>query len=153
MRRPPPLSRALNFPATAGTAIMALGITALWWCKVDISPLLPDALLAHGQIWRLLTCILPHRDPLHLAFNLYWLWTFGTLLEEHIGPVKMFGLIAALALGSGAAEFALLDGGVGLSGVGYGLFGLLWVLGRRDERYAGAVDERTVHLFAGWFFL
>jgi len=52
-----------------------------------------------------------------------------------------------------AAEYALFEGGVGLSGVGYGLFGLLWVLARTDPRFAGAIDGRTVALFLGWFVL
>jgi tetratricopeptide (TPR) repeat protein len=47
-------------------------------------------------------------------------------------------------------EFAL--GGVGLSGVVYGFFGLLWVLSKRDDRFHAAVDERTVQLFVLWFF-
>jgi hypothetical protein len=46
----------------------------------------------------------------------------------------------------------LARGGIGLSGVGYGLFGLLWVLSRRDERFRDAIDARTVQLFVGWFF-
>jgi hypothetical protein len=43
-------------------------------------------------------------------------------------------------------------GGVGLSGVGYGLFGLLYVLSQYDERFRDSVDKSTVNLFIGWFF-
>src|SRR5262249_51769424 len=39
----------------------------------------------------------------------------------------------------------------GLSGVVYGLFGLLWILGRNDSRFAGVVDGGTVGLFLIWF--
>src|SRR5262249_15934972 len=42
---------------------------------------------------------------------------------------------------------------VGLSGVGYGLFGFLWVLNRKDPRFADVVDRNTVALFLGWFVL
>ena len=58
-----------------------------------------------------------------------------------------------LAIGSGVAEYAFLEGGIGLSGVGYGLFGLLWVLSRSDSRFFGLVDNQVVTLFIGWFFL
>ena len=44
-------------------------------------------------------------------------------------------------------------GGVGLSGVGYGLFGMLWVLSRNDKRFQGAIDRQTITLFVCWFFL
>ena len=51
------------------------------------------------------------------------------------------------------AEQALFYGGVGLSGVVYGLFGLLWVLSRRDSRFRDAMDRQTVQLMVAWFFL
>ncbi|HYO11168.1 MAG TPA: rhomboid family intramembrane serine protease [Tepidisphaeraceae bacterium] len=154
MRRPPPFSRAIDYPATAGTWLLALGVTIAFWAKADLSPLLPDARLAHGQLWRLLTSALPHREPFHLAFNLYWLWILGTVVEDRLGAARTFALFAFLAAGAQAAEYALLDGGVGLSGVGYGLFGMLWVVGRRDpERLGEAVDRTTATLFLAWFFL
>ena len=42
---------------------------------------------------------------------------------------------------------------MGLSGAGYGLFGLLWVLSRRDPRFHDALDSRTTGLFVIWFFV
>jgi hypothetical protein len=87
-----------------------------------------------------------------LAFNLYWLWVFGTIVEQVFGHLRTAALIALFALGSSSLEFAFGLGGVGLSGVGYGLFGLLWVLSRRDDRFRDAVDWRTVQLFVIWFF-
>jgi GlpG protein len=107
----------------------------------------------HGQPWRLVTSTLPHIDVIHLAFNLYWLWVFGTRLEDTLGRWALAGLMLFFAVGASAAEYALFQGGVGLSGVGYGLFGLLWVLSRKDPRFAGAVDGQTVALFLGWFIL
>jgi membrane associated rhomboid family serine protease len=107
----------------------------------------------HGEPWRLLTAALPHANALHLAFNVCWLWIFGTLLEEVLGHARLLALIVLFAVGSMAAEYAFFSGGVGLSGVGYGLFGLLWVLSSRDRRFAGAVDARTVRFFVGWFLL
>jgi GlpG protein len=107
----------------------------------------------HGQLWRLITSTLPHVNFLHLAFNLYWLWVFGTLVEEIFGHVRAAAVILLLAVGSSAAEYAVTVGGVGLSGVGYGLFGLLWMLSRTDNRFWGSIDSQTIALFVGWFFL
>ena len=62
-------------------------------------------------------------------------------------------LILLFAIGSSAFEFAFSSGGVGLSGVGYGLFGLLWILSKRDDRFQDAIDSRTIQLFVVWFFI
>jgi membrane associated rhomboid family serine protease/Tfp pilus assembly protein PilF len=132
---------------------MAVAITAMtgsgrWpMDRFDVGPT-----AFHGEPWRLLTSVLPHVNALHLLFNVYWLWVFGTLLEEVLGHARLLGLIVLFAAGPMAAEYAVFSGGVGLSGVGYGLFGLLWVLSSRDRRFAGAVDARTARLFVGWFF-
>ncbi len=47
-----------------------------------------------------------------------------------------------------------LDGvSVGLSGVVYGLWGMLYILSKRDERFRREVDAKTSQLFIGWFVL
>lgn len=147
----PSLKDFPRYPVIAGTAVLAIGVTIAWWARVDISPLVANAEIRRGEVWRLLTSIFPHIDVLHLAFNVYWLWVFGALVEDVYGHAKTAALIVLFAVGSNAFDFALSHGGVGLSGVGYGLFGLLWILSKHDERFRGAVDERTVTLFIGWF--
>jgi membrane associated rhomboid family serine protease len=119
---------------------------------MDVSPLFETPMIRRGELWRLVTSMFPHAGGLHLVFNVYWLWVFGTLIEEVFGHLKTAALILLFAVGSGAWEFALASGGVGLSGVGYGLFGLLWMLSRYDQRFSDAIDARTVQLFVGWFF-
>lgn len=151
MRRPPKWTEFPKYPVTAGMSILAIGVTTAWWSKADISPLFATAMIRRGQLWRLVTDIFPHAGILHLVFNIYWLWVFGTLIEQVYGHIRTALLIVLLAVGSGAMEFAFALGGVGLSGVGYGLFGFLWVLSSRDDRFHDAVDKKTVALFVGWF--
>jgi len=153
MSRTPKWSEIPKYPVIAGVATLAVGITIAWWAKVDISPLFDTAEIRRGQLWRLFTAIFPHLDILHLAFNLYWLWILGTRVEEVYGHAKTAMLIALLAVGSSSLDFAFDRGGVGLSGVGYGLFGLLCVLRDRDDRFRGAIDQRTIKLFVGWFLI
>ena len=131
---------------------MAISVTLASWAKVDVSLLYETGMIRRGELWRLVTSIFPHVDALHLIFNVYWLWVFGRLIEETYGHLKTAGLILLFGAGSGALEFAFAAGGVGLSGVGYGLFGLLWVLSRHDERFAEALDNKTIQLFVFWFF-
>jgi membrane associated rhomboid family serine protease len=153
MRQPPKWTEFIKYPVTAGTGLLAIGVTLAWWAKLDVSPLFESAMVRRGEVWRLITSIFPHIDVLHLIFNLYWLWVFGTLVEEVYGHFKTAGLFLLFAVGPNALEYAFSVGGVGLSGVGYGLFGLLWVLSRRDERFRDAIDTRTIQLFVVWFFI
>ena len=142
-----------KYPVTAGTVVLAIGVTIAWWSKVDISPLFETAMIRRGEFWRPFTSAFPHTGIFHLAFNVYWTWVFGTVVEEVYGHLRTAAVFALFAFGSGTFEFALAAGGVGLSGVGYGLFGLLWILSSRDDRFHDAVDQRTVRLFLGWFVL
>jgi GlpG protein len=152
MRTPPSLLFWNRYLITTITALLALLVTLSWWGGVDISFLFCGAEVSQGELWRLVTSTLPHVNLIHLAFNLYWLWVFSTAVEGVFGHWRTFALLSLLAFASSAAQYALSDGGVGLSGVGYGLFGLLWVLSRKDPRFANVVDGQTVWLFVGWFF-
>jgi membrane associated rhomboid family serine protease/Flp pilus assembly protein TadD len=154
MRRPPDYSQFPRFPVTGGTILLAALVSLAYWGKVlDVTPLFADGNVRRWQLWRLVSSALPHGSPLHLLFNVYWTWVFGTLVEETFGHLRTFALFVLLALGSGAAEYAFLEGGIGLSGVGYGLFAFCWVLSRRDARFAGAVDSNTTSVFVIWFFV
>jgi membrane associated rhomboid family serine protease len=153
MHPPPPLSQSPRYPIT--TCILALALVAAFRCLNghDINPVfLSNAGDCLREPWRLFTATFFHIGPLHLIFNLYWVWVFGTLIEGRFGHAAMLGIFVFLAAGSMAAELAFFHGGVGLSGVGYGLFGMLWVLSSRDNRLCGAVDRQTVQLFVAWFF-
>lgn len=153
MRSPPSPVRLPAYPVAGGISLMAIAVTAMTGLRrwpierFDVGPT-----TFHGEPWRLLTSALPHLDPLHLLFDVYWFWVFGTLLEEVLGHVRVLALVVLFAAGSAAAQYAVGVGGVGLSGVGFGLFAMTWVLTPRDRRFAGAVDTRTVQLFGVWFF-
>lgn len=152
MRQPPKWTEFAKYPVTTGTALLAAGVTLASWGKMDVTPLVENAMIRHGELWRLVTSIFPHVGALHLIFNVYWLWIFGTLVEQVYGPFKTMGLFLLFAIIPNSLEYAFASGGVGLSGVGYGLFGLLWVLSKKDERFRDSIDSRTIQLFVVWFF-
>lgn len=132
---------------------MAVMATVAWHTGTDISPLFMNFRAGRGELWRLVTSALPHVDALHLLFNLYWLWVFGSAVEATFGHLRTAAILLFFAAGSATAEYAAFDGGVGLSGVGYGLFGLLWVLSHWDDRFRDTVDAQTIGLFVAWFIL
>lgn len=148
------LAKLFNrFPVTSVTCLLAVVASLAWWTGGNISLLTVNYQVWSGQFWRPLTTTFPHVNLVHLAFNLYWIWRFGSRIEQVYGPLRTAGLYALLAVGSSLAEYDFGGQGVGLSGVGYGLFGFLCVLSRRDQRFVGTVDNQIVVLFIGWFFL
>jgi membrane associated rhomboid family serine protease len=153
VRPGPRLTEFPRYPIAAGLSLLAIVVTGAWWLGRDVSPLLETAMIRRGELWRLVTSILPHDGILHLGFNVYWIWVFGTLLEQVLGPIKTAGLVLLFGAVPNALEFAFLTGGIGLSGVGYGFFGLLWILASRDERFRDAVDPMTAQVFIAWFFI
>src|SRR5215471_16442845 len=140
MRPPPKLAEFFRYPVVSGTALLSVGVTAAWAAGLDVSRLFESPMIRRGELWRLATSMFPHLGVLHLFFNIYWLWVFGTLVEQVYGSVKAIGLILLFAIGPNALEYAFSVGGVGLSGVGYGLVGLLWVLSKKEERFRDAID-------------
>jgi len=137
---------------SAGVSLLAVFVTALDKTGRSIDKLVMTVRAFEGEPWRLVTSALPHGNALHLLFNIAWIWTLGTLLEERFGAVRLLGLMVLLAAGSEAAEYAFFRGGIGLSGVVYGLYGLLWVLSRTDKKLRGLADGRTTQIFIAWFF-
>lgn len=153
MRRPPSLTQANRYPLTACVGVTAIIASIAWWSKVDMGLFFTTWETWPTQPWRLVLSVFPHIDVLHLVFNLYWLWFFGTYVEKQFGVLRAAGIYLFLAVGSSATEFAVYDGGVGLSGVGYGLFAMLWVLSQTRHELKEVIDKNIVTLFVGWFFL
>ena len=101
----PRLRKLPYYPVTAGAAALAIGVTLASWAKVDISPLYVGPMVRRGELWRLVKSVLPHVGVIHLAFNDYWLWIFGTVLQEVFGHIKTLALFVRFAVGSSALEF------------------------------------------------
>ena len=140
-------------PVTLSLGAAATAVTLWRWSGGDVTALAMDYRAWSTEPWRLVTSALPHLGPIHLLFNLYWLWVFGTKIEQVLGSLNTAALMLLCAIASAAAEYAFARGGVGLSGIGYGLFGFCWVVRARDERFAAVIDPHIVQLFVGWFFL
>ena len=78
--------------------------------------------------WQLLTYALLHGGLLHLAFNMYGLWMFGSELERLWGPRRLLHYYVVSVLVAGLVQLLVVSDSpvpyptVGASG---GLFGLL----------------------------
>ena len=95
------------------------------------------------QPWQLVTYGFLHANVMHLAFNMFGLWMFGSELERLWGPRRFLGCYASSVLAGGATQLlvgAAADGiGGPVIGASAGVFGLL--LG-----YALYFPNRTVIL-------
>ncbi|MEW6737241.1 MAG: rhomboid family intramembrane serine protease [Acidobacteriota bacterium] len=113
----------------------------------------PDAIW-DGKYWALLTSVFVHIEPLHLLFNLYWLWVLGGAVERAIGSAKWIIFFIAAAVISSGIQFATSSTtGIGLSGVVYGLFGFIWISKAHFSAFEKILPKQTVAMFIAWAFL
>ena len=83
-------------------------------------------LIARGGFWRLIAATFLHASVLHIAFNLYALYLFGTMTEGIFGQRRFLAiyLVTGFAASTASYVFGPLDSlGVGASGAIFGVFG------------------------------
>ncbi|MBV9849750.1 MAG: rhomboid family intramembrane serine protease [Armatimonadetes bacterium] len=104
-----------------------------------------------GQYWGLVTGVFLHGGLLHLLFNMIWLYQLGGMLERSLNTLTyLVFVVAAAAIGSGC-ELAF-DGttGIGMSGVVYAIFGLMWAGRGRYPQWGAYATNDNLRLFLGW---
>ncbi len=81
--------------------------------------------VADGDWWRIITAGFLHAGILHLAFNMYFLYFLGTLLEPEIGKLRFAIIYVVSLLGGSFGALALSPDAVtvGASGAVFGLMG------------------------------
>lgn len=77
-----------------------------------IGALEPEAVVAHGEYWRLFTALFLHAGFLHLAFNLFALYVLGPPLERSIGTIRTLACYLISGLASSAGVVALNEIGL-----------------------------------------
>jgi GlpG protein len=134
------LTMVLLILCIAAGLVTKLGQEEAWagWLRISMAE------IRVGQVWRLFTPIFLHFTLWHLLFNLMWLQDLGSLLENKIGTWRFAGVVALVALVSNLAQYGMGGGGFGgMSGVVYGLFGYLWMRGKRDFHFGLHISPMT----------
>ncbi|MBX3441123.1 MAG: rhomboid family intramembrane serine protease [Planctomyces sp.] len=180
MRRPPnpfrlwrgiiyaPVTMTLILAATAASLVIGFGdkfepfgsLLAITPPKVFGSLTYADPqaspwqLVRDGQFWRLFTPALLHFHILHLVFNLQWIYVFGEAIERVRGSARLAGLVLVSAVASNVAQY-MYSGPMfgGLSGVGYAMFGYVWMKYRFYPRTGLIIPGILFWLFWGLFLL
>ncbi len=101
--------------------------------------------------WSLITTIFIHGSLLHILFNMIWLVQIGRVLENTLSPL-IYAVFVLAAAAAGSACEMLISGntGIGMSGVVYAMFGLMWA-GRGMFPAWGAIASRdNLRYFIGW---
>ncbi len=115
--------------------------------SVVTGDLLFAPVLAAPEPWRFLTAAFLHGGWLHIAFNMYVLFTIGPYLEAAFGRLRFAALYLLSAVGGSVGSLLLasptstswVQGSVGASGAVFGLFGALVVVQRRLNQRFGQV--------------
>lgn len=105
-----------------------------------------------GEWWRILVATLHHGSLVHLLFNAFFIWTCAALLERRLGIIVYAIFLFSAALASSLLEIWAESPFLGLSGVGYALFGALLMLRRSDPEVEEAVPSSFVLFGLGWLF-
>lgn len=123
------------------TALIALNVVALLVSELSAAALDGGLIglgirggelvgVAEGEWWRLVTSGFLHASLLHLAFNMFALWSIGQVLERVVGAWR-FVLLYGSSMLAGSFGALLVEPRaltVGASGAVFGLFGALLML-------------------------
>lgn len=89
--------------------------------------------VADGDLYRLLTSAFLHFGTAHIAFNMLALYFVGPPLETALGRLRFSALYLLSAMGGSVLVYLLTLNALtaGASGAVFGLFGALFVVGRK----------------------
>jgi GlpG protein len=108
--------------------------------------------------WRLITPVLVHFDLLHIFFNMWMLGSFGRVVEARHGARHLASFVLVSGVISNIAQFEIAKSPLfaGMSGVVFGLVGLIWLRGKLDPRVGYSLSRSTmqfvfIYLVLGFF--
>jgi len=106
----------------------------------------------NGQIWRLVTPIFLHFGILHILFNMMWLRTLGGDIEAVEGTKKFALQVLTYAIAGNVLQLYFGHPSFGgMSGVNYGLFAYVWLIGKHTHEPRYQLDPVTIGLMLFWF--
>jgi membrane associated rhomboid family serine protease len=110
--------------------------------------------VAQGEWWRIFTSAFFHLGLIHIGFNMYVLYLYGSIVEHMYGPFE-YMLIYLLCAAGGSVLTILVDPvqfAAGASGAIFGLVGLLFAVSRRHHAVLGR-EARSVMAGIGSYLI
>jgi len=134
-----------------GRVLGELGMIRVW-DDLPAARGLPE--ISHGEFWRLFTPVIIHGDWLHLGFNMFCLFSLGSLIEARQSSGKLGLLVVVLAVGSNLVQYWYQGPRFyGMSGVVYGLLGFVWMKSKLDPSSGLFIHPTTLAMMLIWFVL
>ncbi len=124
-----------------------LQVSTSYFSIIDITSALDknNALIIHGQLWRLITPIFLHGSILHIAFNMYALFYFGRMIERYYGHSRYLGLFILSGFAGNVISFMFSPyQSLGSSTSIFGLLGAVGVLLYQNRQIFGQVARQAL---------
>ncbi len=107
-----------------------------------------NAFILRGEIWRLITPVLLHGSLLHIAFNMYALFSIGPVLERHYGHTRFLALYLIAGFTGNSLSFVFSP--VASLGASTAIFGLvaaeaIFIL-RNKKLFGGRAQSMLINL-------
>lgn len=133
------------------------GCLSLWENKFHKKPLGEGAPLfekiSQGEVWRLFSPTLLHRDFWHIFFNMGWLLILGKQIEHRLGKPRLLLLILVLGVFSNVVQYVVSGPYfLGFSGVVAGFAGFIWSR-QKKAPWEGYPFHRTTAFFLFYLIL
>ncbi|MBI2812597.1 MAG: rhomboid family intramembrane serine protease, partial [Candidatus Melainabacteria bacterium] len=127
------------------------GIYSYFTSKNSAPPLFEK--IRQGEVWRLFTPCVMHRDFLHILFNMIWVWILCKQIEERLSKAKILLMILIIGVVSNVVQY-LMSGPyfLGFSGVIVGMAGFIWVR-QKKAPWEGYPLQRSTAIFLLFFVL
>jgi len=90
------LQKADSAPMWKGVYAAVVQARKNGWDSLRQTPMFEK--ISEGEVWRLFTPCLLHRDFLHILFNMAWLWVLGKQIEQRLKRWKMILLIIVIGV-------------------------------------------------------
>ncbi len=145
------LKKAEEAPSWRGIYPFFVILKDKGWAMAKAIPLFEK--IRQGEVWRLFTPCIMHRDFLHILFNMIWAWILIKQIEARLPKWKICLLM--LLIGVVSNVFQYLSSGpffLGFSGVVVGLAGFIWVR-QRKAPWEGYPLQKGTALFLLFFVL
>jgi GlpG protein len=124
------------------------------WFSISVIPREAGVTLyevRHGEIWRLFTPMFLHFGLMHIFMNMMILRFLGTAIESADGTAKFIVQVLVIAAVSNLAQYFIKGPYFGgMSGVGYGLFGYVWICGKYQPSTGLFIDKQNVVIMLVW---
>jgi len=138
--------------ATLTICATAIILSIAGWTHPGLEAFVLEPRAFADQPWRVLSSQFVHANLVHLYLNLNGIWFLGRAIEERLGQALLLGTTLFMLLGTSIAVWAFDRSAIGLSGVIYGMWAMIFVGERSCPLLRGILTKKINQMMVLWFF-